>query len=437
MAVAGEQSRTMDVAVVGGGPAGRWLAALLVRRGMSVAVVDPRPERGWEKTYGLWVDEVEDLTIKVDFDGIWSSPTVRVGALQGGAGRQLSRAYGRIDNGAFRRRLDEIIAGGRSRQIAGEAREVRYDEQGAALVCADGPELRCALVVDASGGAARLVDYEAEQVPAVQTAYGLDVKCSGDPLRGAAMVLMDYSPPAPAVEQPAIGAPSFLYGMARGGDRYFVEETVLMARPAVPVGRLKEALYRRLGALDIEVLERYGEERCEIPMGTALPVADQPTLAFGAAAGFVHPATGYQMARMLRAGPMVADAIADGLHDEREPAEVSRRCWEVMWPASRRRARRLLLFGMDALCGFERRAMSRFFDAFFELSTDDWGAYMSGESGAGKTAKIMWRLFRRAPMEIRLALARHILSSGGELRDALRPMARRETAPRGREKAHG
>jgi hypothetical protein len=47
--------------------------------------------------------------------------------------------------------------------------------------------------------------------------------------------------------------PSFLYAMPLGGGRVFLEETCLVARPAMPFATLKRRLERRCRALGIKV----------------------------------------------------------------------------------------------------------------------------------------------------------------------------------------
>lgn len=50
--------------------------------------------------------------------------------------------------------------------------------------------------------------------------------------------------------------PSFLYAMPLGGGRVFLEETCLVARPALPFATLKRRLERRCKALGITVRRR-------------------------------------------------------------------------------------------------------------------------------------------------------------------------------------
>lgn len=67
---------------------------------------------------------------------------------------------------------------------------------------------------------------------------------------------------APAGKHPNAGeglwgsgeeAPSFLYAMPLGGNRVFLEETCLVAKPALPFAVLKRRLMRRLEAMGVRV----------------------------------------------------------------------------------------------------------------------------------------------------------------------------------------
>ncbi len=410
------QRPEVDVLIVGAGPAGRWLAALLVRRGVSVILVDPVVDRKWENTYGVWTDRLRGLELNVDLKRRWSSPVVRF--FGGAQERRLRRCYGQIDGNRFRDRLDAVMDSGQCRRLAAVGKQVIGDGDASRVVLGDGAPIGAKLVVDASGGAAGWVRCDRSKEPGFQTAYGLDARFRGDPLKGASMVLMDLCA-ALGADGRDMGEPSFLYGMHRGGERYFVEETALVARPAVSMDVLKRRLHARLRQVGAKVVEVFGEEHCKIPMGTGPPAAGQPVVAFGAAAGFVHPATGYQMAKMLRMGPEVADVMVAGLRRGLPGDAIARRVGEVMWPAPMRRAYELLCFGMEVLLNFDQLATSRFFGAFFGLPDSDWRAYMSGEAGPDHVAKIMWRVFRRVPMRMRYRLGRRALAEYEVLRNAL------------------
>ncbi|MEY3456515.1 MAG: Lycopene cyclase protein, partial [Actinomycetota bacterium] len=46
-----------DVVVLGAGPGGAAITHSLIRRGLSVALVDPRLGGPWSQTLGTWVDD--------------------------------------------------------------------------------------------------------------------------------------------------------------------------------------------------------------------------------------------------------------------------------------------------------------------------------------------------------------------------------------------
>ena len=86
--------------------------------------------------------------------------------------------------------------------------------------------------------------------------------------------------------------PSFLYAMPFSANRVFLEETSLVARPAVPYEELKQRLDKRMAHMGIKVQGIEEEEYCLIPMGGALPRLPQRVLGIGGTGGMVHPSTG-------------------------------------------------------------------------------------------------------------------------------------------------
>ena len=57
----------VDVAVIGGGPAGYTMAALLNgKHGHSVALVDPNPSAVWPNNYGEWRVEWDALSKRLE-----------------------------------------------------------------------------------------------------------------------------------------------------------------------------------------------------------------------------------------------------------------------------------------------------------------------------------------------------------------------------------
>ena len=104
--------------------------------------------------------------------------------------------------------------------------------------------------------------------------------------------------------------PSFVYVMPaseRGcdgcGASAFFEETSLVGRGErrLEFDTLKQRLIKRLEFHQIKYnpASVREEEYCYFPMGGCLPEPSQRIVPFGGAANTVHPATGYQLCRML------------------------------------------------------------------------------------------------------------------------------------------
>ncbi|MEB3252644.1 MAG: lycopene cyclase family protein, partial [Cyanobacteriota bacterium] len=84
----------VDVVVIGAGPAGLSLAAELEQRGLNVAGISlHQPTDPWPNTYGIWVDELEDLGLTGLLSHRWKHCLVEVP----GKTLPLQRHYGLID----------------------------------------------------------------------------------------------------------------------------------------------------------------------------------------------------------------------------------------------------------------------------------------------------------------------------------------------------
>lgn len=404
-----------QILILGAGPAGLALATSLVEREIDVLVVDPDPDSPWPNNYGSWSDELQDLGDHIALEHEWSEAAVFLEHSTQAV--TLARRYARVDNEETRRRHLRILDQGGARRITGRAASIAHRDDDSRVTLDDGQIIEARHVVDCTGIGA-LLHYQGPGTPGFQTAYGILARFEGDPLDGHPMVLMDYRSPT-GHRSSADPVPSFLYGMHLGDDLYFVEETVLVGRPALPIDDLEARLHRRLKSLGVQPLEILEVERCHIPMGTALPLMHQQTLGFGAAAGYVHPATGYQFARTMRAAPHVASALTRALESDHNAAKNARMVWDVIWPADQRRARNLLCFGMETLLTLDALKTSQFFEHFFSLGMQDWSAYLGGEADHRRLAGIMLRLFGHAHMGLRVGLARSALGSPGELWRAL------------------
>ncbi len=252
-------------------------------------------------------------------------------------------------------------------------------------------------------------------------AYGILGTFSQPPVGPGEMVLMDYRtahlPPA-ARQEPA----TFLYAMDLGQGRYFVEETSLASDPPLPYARLEQRLHQRLAYQELQVQQVLHIERVNFPMNPPLPYLDQPILGYGAAAGMVHPASGYQVGAALRRAPELAQATARALDQPgATPAGAARAGWQALWPAHLRRKRSLYLLGLHTLLDFDSDTLQSFFAAFFRLPLPLWSGYLSNTLTTRQLLPAMLRLFRLAPPEVRRQLIAAAGRQAGLLREIVRP----------------
>lgn len=171
---------------------------------------------------------------------------------------------------------------------------------------------------------------------------------------------------------------TFLYTVPLGGNKVLVEETCLAGRPGTPLHELRERLHQRLEPGETE-------ERVRFPLD-----APRCKNAFGAAAGFIHPATGYSVATSLTLAPRVAQAVKA----DEDPQQV-------IWPRNARIVHALRKRGLEALLRMDAGQTLDFFELFFRLPVDLQRAYLSGRDDVRGTSEAMVRLFRAAPWRLR------------------------------------
>jgi lycopene beta-cyclase len=200
------------------------------------------------------------------------------------------------------------------------------------------------------------------------------------------------------------GVTTFCYSLPVA-DGWLVEETVLAARPLVEPLALLPRLAARLGRHpDALLADAKRSEYVRIPLGGQRPERGSPVVAFGAAAGYVHAATGFSVAASIRAAPRVAAAIAQSLADESgvvDPRPVA----DAVWPRSLRRTRALHDYGLEVLLDLDDDGVRAFFDAFFDLDGDDWASYLRIDSPPARVSAVMARLFRASSWSTRRQLA--------------------------------
>jgi lycopene beta-cyclase len=382
-----------DVVVAGSGPAG-WAAALAcAEAGLNTVLVAPAPEAPWPATYRSWVDDLTVLGYGDMFSHQWPVVTAT-----GQQTHRVERAYGRVDGTKLAAKLNGQGSAAGLTAMRGRSVGVSHNRTDSTLLLGDGRSLDAVVVIDATGAIGSLV-HGRGPAPAWQTAYGI-VATPSVPLNDTGCVLMDF-----ATGLPADRPPTFLYAQHLGEGRWFMEETVLASRQAVPSERLKAVLEQRLRDREIVLSDIEEVEMVAIPMGLRVPLP-QRVVAVGASGGAIHPATGYSLTTSLHGAPLLAQGIVDALQRRATPNAVCEAAWAAMWPDSRRRARALQEYGLDVMLGMDRGGLQRFFDQFFTLPQDAQRAYLGPAAGGAEIARIMSRLWFGSPNELRLALAK-------------------------------
>lgn len=487
---------TVDVAVVGGGPAGYTMAALLhAKHGHTVALVDPNPEGAWPNNYGSWSVEWEVLSRRLGMPELlteecvakrWTVTDCFFGGSWGMEWEQrvrLQRSYLQVNRKGLKAALSAKFGDGvtvlpsslRARRIAANLfdNSLVHDADGSTLTLADGTVVRARQVVDATGFESKLVGRESDLhtglrkslPPGYQIAYGFSVDIAGDslgPYDVEAMTLFDYRTDhfeaavanatdaatrdvAEAALRDAEARPSFMYVMPQGrsGDGYtraFFEETSLVGRGdrRLEFSTLKQRALTRLKHLGLSIREGSlsEEEYCYIPMGGNLPDASQRVIAIGGAASTVHPATGYQLCRMLASSTDVAEAMSSALRSGAAPDCVAAAAYRHLWSPQQRFQRDFQVFGGEFLGAQPVEKLRGFFDAFFKLDEAQWGGFLAGWPGLpGNEYHDQWNkrlqfgvsLFVKMPPQVQLSLMVYAVSFSWEygsnlLRSFLTPL---------------
>ena len=267
---------TVDVAVIGGGPAGYAMAALLGgRHEHSVALVDPRPDGTWPNNYGEWRVEWEELSRQLEMPELIEECIARSYAVTdcffGGSFEmadetrtRLEREYVQVDRIALKslltNRIEEapettvIAASLRSSTTAPNLFDANlsHDATGSHLTLSNGDTVHAKLVVDATGFESKLVrresiadaNYWKELTPGYQIAYGFNAICEPSASGGCghapydpeAMTLFDYrtdhiaAADDPSWLEDATSRPSFMYVMPQEKR----DDGGYEARPLVP-----------------------------------------------------------------------------------------------------------------------------------------------------------------------------------------------------------
>ncbi|MGI8800468.1 MAG: lycopene cyclase family protein [Pseudonocardia sp.] len=369
-----------DVVVVGGGPAGRAVAAACGARGLRTTLLDPTPDRPWRNTYGAWVDE-----LPAELPGAVTAARAN-GRVIGQHEHDVGWHYATLDTAALRAHLDEQLAAGGVRVGRGRGVAVRPRGLRRTVWLGDGGTVDASVVIDAGGHRQPLARREPGSTRAEQTAVGVVVdESTAAPLVSAGDALfMDWRP-----DHGEAGWPTFLYGIPLGGGAVLLEETSLARRPGLPLPVLRARLDRRLAHHGIAVSAYEPQERVRFPVDTPRHPS-RWALGFGAAAPLVHPASGYSVAAALRLAPTVAAAIEAGVPDGPSAAHAAGQ--QALWPAAARAVHALRHRGLEALLRMPPDAVPGFFDTFFELAAQHRWAYLTAREDLTATFAAMLAL---------------------------------------------
>ncbi|QCD97026.1 lycopene beta cyclase, chloroplastic [Vigna unguiculata] len=370
----------VDLAVVGGGPAGLAVAQQVSEAGLSVCAIDPNPRLIWPNNYGVWVDEFEAMDLLDCLDTTWSGAVVYIDEK---TKKDLDRPYGRVNRKLLKSKmLQKCISNGVKFHQA-KVIKIIHEDTKSLLICNDGVTVQATVVLDATGFSRCLVQYDKPYNPGYQVAYGILAEVDEHPYDVDKMLFMDWRDSHldndKELKQRNGRIPTFLYAMPFSSTKIFLEETSLVARPGLRMDDIQERMVARLRHLGIRVKSIEEDEHCVIPMGGPLPVLPQRVVGIGGTAGMVHPSTGYMVARTLAAAPIVANAIVQSLGSDRglSGGDISAQVWKDLWPIQRRRQREFFCFGMDILLKLDLPATRRFFDAFFDLEPHYWHGFLS------------------------------------------------------------
>ncbi|KAG8464739.1 hypothetical protein KFE25_010107 [Diacronema lutheri] len=457
----------VDVLIVGAGPVGTMLAwQLAAKHSASVALADHLLDSEWPNNYGVWMHEWNALERELGFglDACLARRWPYADSYFGGEGSggvpsnqrlRVHKEYGRVDRHALKARamqkLEALDVTLLRTGVGVSAPAAPQHERGASIIsCDDGRRVRAKLVVDASGFNSKLTRRAGSASPGYQIAYGLLAEIDNYPYDDDAMLFMDFrtdylpaegtlttegrlGAPRTISREEAERFPTFLYAMPmgvceNGRRRVFFEETNLVGRPPMAVDECRARLEARLQHLGITVHSTSEEEKCFIPMGTALPSAHNRILAIGGAAATVHAATGFQLCRGLASSITLARTMATSLDAARaDPAAfdasaAAAAAYAALWSKEARLQRDFCVFGGDFLMAQPASSVRGFFTGFFGLADAEWMGFLAGWRGLPHNdAHDVWhrrlmfgvRMWLLVPPAVKLQLALTAVFSGG------------------------
>mmetsp|Transcript_40879 Transcript_40879/g.95498 ORF Transcript_40879/g.95498 Transcript_40879/m.95498 type:complete len:525 (+) Transcript_40879:73-1647(+) len=378
-----KHEQSVDVAVIGGGPAGLALSAALGERGVGVLCCDPALDEDWVPNYGVWMDEIEDYGMTHLCKSVWPKASVFMGG-EGGGKRLLNRPYGQINTRKCKDWFIERCNKSNVKLGKSPVGSIKHSSEGSHISFKEGGTCVAKIVVDCTGHAKAFTEYNDGKDPGFQAAYGIgaEIEEGTYPFPIDEMMLMDFTDDhiqdGTPEKKESEELPTFIYCMPRDSKYVFFEETSLIANPPLQFEDLKRRMHKRLDSWGVKIKEVDEEEFCLIPMGGQFPVVPQRVIGFGGASAIVHPATGYMFAASLRLAVEIADAIKNALEEyPQDPEKMSEVVWGTLWSEQRIRQRDFQQFGGEYLEEIGLQELREFFGSFFKLPYQQWSEFLS------------------------------------------------------------
>lgn len=397
------ESEISDLLILGAGPAGLSLGQACAKQGLSVHILSPQPEQLWPQSYGAFAEDVDAVALQSAVQSTHAKPLVWTSTT---TPHRLDTPYLRFSTERLQKLLHEGVKQAGARISDERAVSLEHESELSHVHCESGRKYTGRLLIDASGSCS-LWSRRTRSAPlGYQTAYGEWLEVSENPLALDEMYLMDFRPVAPSSKQSASGAfdalPTFLYAIPESGTRLFLQETALATEHIVPFSLLKSRLAARREALGLRAARTLSVEKCVLPLGLGFPTTPLPLLPYGAAAGMVHPSTGYQLAHALRKAPLLAQSLAQSKHLPRAQRLEAARA--ELWPTPDKRAYQIYHAGLQVLLRLDPQETHRFFSSFFSLPRPLWLGFMTGRLPPSQIATAMWRIFTHAPPSLKKEL---------------------------------
>ncbi len=403
-----------DALVLGSGPGALSISAALGNENLKVEVLSKqKPTDPWPFTYGIWGEEVDELGIEELLAHRWKNTVSYFGAGSKennhfeNTPTKHNRDYGLFDKSKLQNYWINQCNKASTTWHIGIAIDFEINNLFSIVKTSDGKVIKTRLIIDATGYNPVFLKSPYQGPIAVQTCYGIVGEFSSPPVEKDQFILMDYRNNHLSNEE-KIEPPTFLYAMDMGDGKYFLEETSLGLAPPVSLDLLKARLHRRLKNKGIKVNTLEHEELgIYLPMNMPIPNLNQPILGFGGSAGMVHPASGYMVGSLLRRAPLVAKAVATAMKEKDcPPSLIAKKGWEALWPDELRKKQALYKFGLEKLMRFDDKQLRDFFIQFFQLPNKQWYGFLTNTLSLKDLIKAMWRMFQKAPWNVKWGLMR-------------------------------